>query len=95
MNYIPIIVLNSFGLDESQYDSEVKSCIGYSVEHMQPPHHMTCPLTLQPVFNLFFRSFFPSFSFLFSYSPPSSAEFKNVWCYTSTPPIRLHCVVLS
>jgi hypothetical protein len=28
------------------------------------------------------------------HSPPSSAEFKNVWRYTSTPPIRLHGVVL-
>jgi hypothetical protein len=27
--------------------------------------------------------------------PPSSAEFKNAWSYTSTPPIRLHGVVLS
>jgi hypothetical protein len=29
------------------------------------------------------------------HSPPSSAEVKNVWSYTSTPPIRLHGVVLS
>jgi hypothetical protein len=29
------------------------------------------------------------------HSPPSSAEVKNTWSYTSTPPIRLHCVVLS
>jgi len=28
------------------------------------------------------------------YSPPSSAELKNAWSYTSTPPIRLHGVVL-
>jgi hypothetical protein len=28
-------------------------------------------------------------------SPPSSAEFTNVWSYTSIPPIRLHSVVLS
>jgi hypothetical protein len=28
------------------------------------------------------------------HSPPSSAEVKNVWSYTSTP-IRLHRVVLS
>jgi hypothetical protein len=28
-------------------------------------------------------------------SPPSSAEVKNAWNYTSTPPIRLHGVVLS
>jgi hypothetical protein len=27
-------------------------------------------------------------------SPPSSAEVKNAWRYTSTPPICLHCVVL-
>jgi hypothetical protein len=27
-------------------------------------------------------------------SPPSSAEVKNAWSYTSTPPIRLHGVVL-
>jgi hypothetical protein len=27
-------------------------------------------------------------------SPPSSAEDKNAWSYTSTPPIRLHGVVL-
>jgi hypothetical protein len=26
--------------------------------------------------------------------PPSSAEVKNAWSYTSTPPIRLHDVVL-
>jgi hypothetical protein len=26
---------------------------------------------------------------------PSSAEVKNAWSYTSTPPIRLHGVVLS
>jgi len=29
------------------------------------------------------------------FSLPSSAEFKNVWIYTSTPPIRLHGMVLS
>jgi hypothetical protein len=29
------------------------------------------------------------------HSPPSSAEVKNAWNYTSTPPIRLHGVVLS
>jgi hypothetical protein len=28
------------------------------------------------------------------HSPPSSAEVKNAWSYTSTPPIRLHGVVL-
>jgi hypothetical protein len=27
--------------------------------------------------------------------PPSSAEVKNAWSYTSTPPIRLHGMVLS
>jgi hypothetical protein len=29
------------------------------------------------------------------HSLPSSAEVKNAWSYTSTPPIRLHDVVLS
>jgi hypothetical protein len=29
------------------------------------------------------------------HSPPSSAKVKNAWSYTSTPPIRLHGVVLS
>jgi hypothetical protein len=29
------------------------------------------------------------------HSPPSSAEVKNACSYTSTPPIRLHDVVLS
>jgi hypothetical protein len=29
------------------------------------------------------------------HSPPSSAEVKNAWNYTSNPPIRLHSVVLS
>jgi hypothetical protein len=29
------------------------------------------------------------------HSPPSSAEVKNAWRYTSTPPIRLHSVALS
>jgi hypothetical protein len=29
------------------------------------------------------------------HSPPFSAEVKNVWSYTSTPPIRLHGVVHS
>jgi hypothetical protein len=29
------------------------------------------------------------------HSPPFSAEVKNAWSYTSTPPIRLHGVVLS
>jgi len=29
------------------------------------------------------------------HSPPSSAEVKNAWRYTSTPPISLHGVVLS
>jgi hypothetical protein len=29
------------------------------------------------------------------HSPPSSAEVKNAWRYASTPPIRLHGVVLS
>jgi hypothetical protein len=27
------------------------------------------------------------------HSPPSSAEVKNAWSYTSIPPIRLHGVV--
>jgi hypothetical protein len=29
------------------------------------------------------------------HSHPSSAEIKNAWSYTSTPPISLHDVVLS
>jgi hypothetical protein len=29
------------------------------------------------------------------HSPPTSAEVKNTWMYTSTPPIRLHGVVLN
>jgi hypothetical protein len=29
------------------------------------------------------------------HSPPSSVEVKNFWNYISTPPIRLHGVVLS
>jgi hypothetical protein len=29
------------------------------------------------------------------HSPPSSAEVKNAWIYTSTPPILLHGVVFS
>jgi hypothetical protein len=29
------------------------------------------------------------------HTPPSSAEVKNAWSYNSTPPIRLHGVVLS
>jgi hypothetical protein len=29
------------------------------------------------------------------HSPPSSADVKNVWSYTSDPPIRLHVVVLN
>jgi hypothetical protein len=29
------------------------------------------------------------------HSPPSSAKVKNVWSYTSTPPVHLHGVVLS
>jgi hypothetical protein len=29
------------------------------------------------------------------HSPPSSVEVKNAWNYTTTPPIRLHGVVLS
>jgi hypothetical protein len=29
------------------------------------------------------------------HSLPSSSEVKNAWSYTSTPPIRLHGVVLS
>jgi hypothetical protein len=29
------------------------------------------------------------------HSPPSSAKVKNAWSYTSTPPIRLHGVLLS
>jgi hypothetical protein len=28
------------------------------------------------------------------HSPPSSAEVKNEWMYTSTPPTRLHVVLL-
>jgi hypothetical protein len=28
------------------------------------------------------------------YSPPSIAEVKNAWSYTSTPPVRLHSVVV-
>jgi hypothetical protein len=27
-------------------------------------------------------------------SPPTSAEVKKTWIYTSTPPIHLHCIVL-
>jgi hypothetical protein len=29
------------------------------------------------------------------HSPPSSAEVRNEWSYTSIPPVRLHGVVLS
>jgi hypothetical protein len=28
-------------------------------------------------------------------SPPGSAEVKKIWIYTSTPPIRLHGIVLN
>jgi hypothetical protein len=28
-------------------------------------------------------------------SPPSSAEVKNAWCYTTTPPIYLHGIVFN
>jgi len=30
-----------------------------------------------------------------NHSPPSSAEVKVTWSYTSTPAVRLHGVVLS
>jgi hypothetical protein len=30
-----------------------------------------------------------------NHSPPSSAEVKNAWSYTLTPPIHLHGVVFS
>jgi hypothetical protein len=30
-----------------------------------------------------------------NHSPPSSAEVKNAWSYTSIPQVHLHCVVLS
>jgi hypothetical protein len=30
-----------------------------------------------------------------AYHSPSTAEIRNAWRYTSTPPIRLHVVVLS
>jgi hypothetical protein len=30
-----------------------------------------------------------------NHSPPTSAEVKNTWIYTSAPPIRLHDVVLN
>jgi len=30
-----------------------------------------------------------------NHSTPSSAEVKNVWIFTSTPPIRLNGMVLS
>jgi len=30
-----------------------------------------------------------------NHSPPSSSEVSNAWSYTSTPPIRLHGVMLS
>jgi hypothetical protein len=29
------------------------------------------------------------------HSPPTSAKVKNAWSYTSTPPVRLHGVVLN
>jgi hypothetical protein len=29
------------------------------------------------------------------HSPPSSAKVKNAWSYTSTPPVRLHGMVIS
>jgi hypothetical protein len=29
------------------------------------------------------------------YSPPTSAEVKKIWIYTSIPPIRLHGVVFN
>jgi len=29
------------------------------------------------------------------YSPPTSAELKNAWSYTSTPPVRRYGVVLN
>jgi len=30
-----------------------------------------------------------------NHSPPYSAKIKNEWSYTTTPPIRLHGVVLN
>jgi hypothetical protein len=29
------------------------------------------------------------------HSPPSGAEVKSAWNYTSTPPVRLHCMALN
>jgi len=29
------------------------------------------------------------------HSPPTSADVKNAWSYSSTPPIRLHSAVLN
>jgi hypothetical protein len=29
------------------------------------------------------------------HSPPASAEMKKIWIYTSTPPLRLHDIVLN
>jgi len=37
--------------------------------------------------------YFPSYET--DHSPPSSAEVKNAWSYTSTTPVRLRGVVLS
>jgi hypothetical protein len=44
------------------------------------------------------RGFFPGVKQLgneANQSPPSRAEVKNAWNYTSTPPVRLHGVVLN
>jgi hypothetical protein len=52
----------------------------------QPPIKLT-PRALSPGVKRPVREAYPSL--------PSSADVKNVWNYTSTPPIRLHGVLLS
>jgi len=69
----------------SKEDTKLPKCFVYSKHDTKVTKIPYCTVTswIQLIRNIFV------------YSPPSSAEINNAWSSTSTPPTRLHGVVLS
>jgi hypothetical protein len=77
--------LDDWGLNPGGVN-EVTSPLPYSNQTGSGAHPTSYPMNAGAFFTLVVKR--PGHEA--DYSPPSSAEIKNVWSYTSTPSIYLH-----